>query len=222
MPRIEKTAPSRRLSPVDRAYNYVLDLIISGELRPGMRIPTETIAEAISVSRMPVRDALRRLEGDGVVTIFANRGASVAEYSIAEIVELTEMRAALEGLAAGIARKAATPAESEELEHYLVRLERAEGDLAKWMACHDDFHNYLTSLARRPLLLEQTERMRLMVRPYFREFVARSGEYEIEGLEHRRIFEAMKSGSGAALDRIMRDHVSANIETVARLATETV
>lgn len=52
-------------SPVQQAYDYILQSILSGELTPGMRVPAETVAEALGVSRMPVRDALRRLEGDG-------------------------------------------------------------------------------------------------------------------------------------------------------------
>lgn len=68
------SALARRLSPVDQAYNFILEGILSGEFAPGMRVPTEAVAETLGISRMPVRDALRRLEGDGAVTIFANRG----------------------------------------------------------------------------------------------------------------------------------------------------
>ena len=82
LPSPDKTTDDPTLSPVDRAYNYILEGIVSGTLEPGMRIPTELVGEELGVSRMPVRDALRRLEGDGVVTIFANRGASIAEYSV--------------------------------------------------------------------------------------------------------------------------------------------
>src|SRR5258705_8401441 len=90
-------------SPVEQAYNHILQSILSGELTPGMRVPAEAVAETLGVSRMPVRDALRRLEGDGAVMIFTNRGASVAEFSQPEIVQLIEMRATLEALAARLA-----------------------------------------------------------------------------------------------------------------------
>lgn len=211
-------AQAKRASPVDHAHRYILDLIMSGELRPGMRIPTEAIAEAISVSRMPVRDALRRLEGDGVVSIFANRGASVAEYSKDEITELIEMRAVLEGLAARTALANVKPSEIEELDHLRTRMERAQDDLAKWMSCHDEFHNYLTSLANRPLLMEQTERMRLMLRPYFRDFFAQSMEFEIKGAEHYRIVDALVAGDPYALEDLVRKHVAANVAAVAELS----
>src|ERR1700680_1015845 len=76
-----RNALDKTQSPVEQAYSYILQSILSGELTPGMRVPAEAVAETLGVSRMPVRDALRRLEGDGAVMIFANRGASVAEYA---------------------------------------------------------------------------------------------------------------------------------------------
>src|SRR5262249_11299377 len=128
-------------SPVEQAYTYILQSILSGDLTPGMRVPAEAIADALGVSRMPVRDALRRLEEHGYVMIFKNRGASVAEFSGEEIIQLIEMRAPLEGLAARLALPNTDRLEIEELEQLKQRMERASNDLVKWMAYHDDFHN---------------------------------------------------------------------------------
>lgn len=82
------TVENKTLSAVEQAYNYILEGILSGALAPGMRVPSEAVAEALHISRMPVRDALRRLEGDGAITIYANRGATVAEYSRDEVIQL--------------------------------------------------------------------------------------------------------------------------------------
>ncbi len=120
-------------SPVEQAYNHILQSILSGELTPGMRVPAESVAETLGISRMPVRDALRRLEGDGAVMIFTNRGASVAEFSRDEIVQLIEMRAVLEGLAARVALSNIGDNEIEELEQLKRRMERSSGDLIRWM-----------------------------------------------------------------------------------------
>ena len=208
----------KRRSPVEQAYDYILEGILSGELMPGMRIPTEAVAETLGISRMPVRDALRRLEGDGAITIFANRGASVSEYTQDEVVELIEMRAVLEGLAARLALPQITEADIEELGHLKWRMERASDTLPKWISYHDDFHNFLTSLSNRPLIMQQTQRMRLMLRPYFRRYYAESRELEIAGLEHQKIVEAVRDGDPEALERTVRAHVRANVASVARLA----
>ncbi|MCB5363586.1 GntR family transcriptional regulator [Pusillimonas sp. CC-YST705] len=210
---IDKTLP-----PVEQAYQFILNRILSGELQPGMRVPSEAVAEALGVSRMPVRDALRSLEGDGAVSIIANRGAIVARYSPSQVTELIEMRAALEGLAARLALPNVGPLEFEELNH--LRSKMAEGaahSLADWMARHDAFHNYLTSLSRRPMLLKQTERMRVMLLPYFRRYYESSDELEIVGLEHQKIISAIEHKDPTLLEQIVRGHAMQNVDKVAAL-----
>jgi DNA-binding GntR family transcriptional regulator len=205
-------------SPVEQAYNYILQRIMAGALTPGMRVPAEAVAEALGISRMPVRDALRRLEGDGAVMIFTNRGASVAEYTKDEVVQLIEMRAALEGLAARLALPNFDEGGLYELEELMHRMERSSNDLVRWMFYHDDFHNYLAATSNRPLLIQQTERMRVMLRPYYREYYARSGELEIVGLEHRKIITAVRRGDLDNLEQIVRAHALKNVNKVAALA----
>lgn len=208
---------NKTLSPVEQAYNYILQGILSGELAPGMRVPSESVAEALGISRMPVRDALRRLEGDGAVTIYANRGATVAEYSHDDVIQLIEMRAVLEALGARLALVHIGRAEMEEFVHLRERMDRAVDDLPKWITRHDDFHNYLTSLSRRPLLMRQTERIRMMLRPYFRRHHAEQQELEIPGHEHQKIIDAVHSGNPDLVEQTVRAHALANVEKIAKL-----
>jgi DNA-binding GntR family transcriptional regulator len=205
-------------SPVEQAYGHILQSILSGKLTPGMRVPAEAVAEALGISRMPVRDALRRLEGDGAVMIYTNRGASVAQFSRHEIVQLIEMRATLEGLAARLALPQVGPNEIEELDQLKRRMDKCPDDLVRWMFHHDDFHNYLTSLSNRPLLLRQTERMRIMLRPYYREYFANTRELEIFGLEHRKLIDTVRKGDPDRVEEIVRAHAMKNVEKVADLA----
>jgi DNA-binding GntR family transcriptional regulator len=218
LPSAEKTVADRTLSPVDRAYNYILEGIVSGTFEPGMRIPTESVADELGVSRMPVRDALRRLEGDGVVMIFANRGASIAEYSYNEVIELTEMRSVLEGLAARVALNRITDADLEQLSHLLRLMDKSRNDLTRWTSYHDDFHNYLTSLSGRPLLMQQTKRIRLMLRPYFGRYFASTNETEVPGLEHQRIVDTIVKKDPDELERVVRAHAQVNVLKVASFA----
>src|ERR1700739_2811186 len=217
-----RTAPwtidNKALPPVEQAYNYVLEGILSGDLAPGMRVPSEGVAEALGISRMPVRGALRRLEGDGAVMIFANRGAIVAEYSRDEVAQLIEMRAALEGLGARLAIPNIGPREIDEIMHLKTRMDRAADDLPQWIARHDAFHNYITSLAKRPLLMRQTERIRMMLRPYFRKYHAESHELEIPGHDHQKIVDAVHDGNPDKVEQTVRTHALANVEKLASLA----
>jgi DNA-binding GntR family transcriptional regulator len=150
--------------------------------------------------------------------IFANRGASVAEYSRDEVVQLIEMRAVLEGLAAKLALPNLGELELDELEQLLRRMERSADDLIKWMFYHDDFHNYLTSISNRPLLMRQTERMRVMLRPYYRQYYARSRELEIFGFEHQKIIDAIRVADPDHLEDIVRAHALKNVDKIAALA----
>jgi DNA-binding GntR family transcriptional regulator len=213
-----RTALDKTLSPVEQAYNYILEGILSGNLAPGMRVRTEAVAESLGISRMPVRDALRRLEADGAVMIFANRGASVAEYSREEVIQLIEMRAVLEGLAARLALPNFGEAEVDELQHLKRRMDRSSGELTRWVAYHDDFHNYLTSISNRPLLKLQTERMRLMLRPYYQRYYAETRELEIFGLEHQKIIDAILMEDPNHLEQTVRAHALKNVEKIASLA----
>ncbi|HJY78898.1 MAG TPA: GntR family transcriptional regulator [Burkholderiales bacterium] len=212
-PNIDRTLP-----PVEQAYQYMLESILSGEFTPGMRVPADAVAEALGISRMPVRDALRRLEGDGAVMIYPNRGAAVAEYSRDEVTQLIEMRAVLEGLAARLAVPNVSTVELAELRHRKLQMERSADDLAKWMGYHDGFHNYLTSLSGRPLLLKQTERMRLMLNPYYRRYYEQSRELEIFGLEHQKIIDTIEYKDANHLEQIVRGHALVNVEKIASFA----
>lgn len=209
---------NRKMSPVVLAYNYVLDSILSGELKPSMRVPTEAVAENLGISRMPVRDALRQLESDGMVTIMTNRGATISQYAPEEVSELIEMRAVLEALAARLALTHIGNAEVDELEHLKWRMDKVAQELPLWIAAHDAFHNYLTSCSRKPLLIQQAQRMRLMLRPYFSTYYAQSNELEIAGLEHQSVIDAIKSGDADLLERTVRAHVRQNVSFIAKLA----
>lgn len=212
------TVIDKVLPPAEQAYQYVVNGILSGEFTAGTRIPSESVAEALGISRTPVRDALRSLEGDGLVTIFANRGAAIAKYSRSEIIQLIEMRSVLEGLAAKFAVPNIGAAEMEELLHLKSRMEREASVLSKWMAAHDAFHNYLTSLCQRPLLTREAEKMRFMLLPYYRKYYSHSREMEIFGLEHEKLLRAIELKDVNLLEQIVRNHATANVQRVADFA----
>lgn len=91
------------LTAEEEAYNFLLDAICGGRLRKGDRLIAEDIASEIGMSRMPVREAFRRLDAQGLVTLRPNRGAVVGGLDIDELHEVFEMRSALEGLAVRVA-----------------------------------------------------------------------------------------------------------------------
>lgn len=108
----------------DVAYEYIRKRILSGEYAPGKSLMTEVLAKDIKVSRTPVRDALRKLETDGLVTIRAHLGASVKRMQLKEFREMCDLRLALEGHAAGLAALNHSETNLREIHYALEAMRR--------------------------------------------------------------------------------------------------
>jgi DNA-binding GntR family transcriptional regulator len=111
---------------VDIAFDHVRDAILTGALQPGDRVPQDAIAQELNISRMPLREALRRLEAGGFVSIVPHRGATVTPLSREAIEEIYFIRTALEAASAG---RAATHMEAARVERLRLILEEAAGAL---------------------------------------------------------------------------------------------
>jgi DNA-binding GntR family transcriptional regulator len=122
----EDQAPA---SAVREAYEFLRRRIRDGQLQSGVRIKAEEVAAELGISRMPVREALRQLDTEGLVTIRPNRGAVVTRLGPDEILELFEMRAALEGIAIRRAVSRFDEDNFEEIGLILSRLDRARPDI---------------------------------------------------------------------------------------------
>lgn len=197
-------------SAQDICHAYLRDEIASGRLPAGARIVTEAVAQQLGLSRQPVREALRQLDAEGLVTIRLNRGAVVTPLSAATVAELLEMRGVLEGLAARHAARRATPADIEDLEAMVAAMRRTIGDAARWLERHEAFHDRVCTLSARPRLAEETRRLRLTVRPALRLYAERHAEPETLGHEHELIVDALRDGDARRAERLVIAHVTAN------------
>lgn len=202
------------------AYLHVRDAVVSGYLAPGAKIASEAIAEILGISRMPVRDALYQLDAEGFVQIFSNRGAFVRAYTSEEIVDLSEMRAVLEGLAGGLAAQRVTDRDLVEIEYLLERSRNCGGDHREFLKRHDEFHLYIYDLCGRQHLAAQIRRLRLVQRPYMLAFFMATGEQEILGFEHDLIIDELRRRNGEAVERAIRAHVMRNAYRVAKVAAK--
>lgn len=190
-----------------QAYGYIREQILNGRFTGGMRLQAADIAAAVGISRMPVREALRQLDSEGLVTIRPNRGAVVTELTAPDIEELFEMRAVLEALAARAALPNLTAHIIEDLEFRLNRMEHARGDPRLWLERHSDFHDYLCQQSNRPRLAAEIKRLRAAVQPYLLMYIDVYAETEMEGYEHATLMEAVRSGESDRLETAVRHHV---------------
>ena len=188
-------------------HAYLRDLILSGELAGGERINQDAIARQLGVSRMPVREAIRRLDSEGLVVNRPNRGAVVTILGPEAILELFEMRSALEGLAISLGLPHIGAKAVLELEDRLERMEQAQSNTSLWMQRHDEFHDYICQHARRPRLAAYVRSLRQNVAPYLRLYLSTYKEAEMPGFEHRTLLNAVKRGDVPAAEQMMRDHV---------------
>lgn len=192
----------------DFIAEQVRERIRNGKLPAGAKIDQKALAAEFSVSRMPIREALRQLDAEGYVTLLPHRGAVVTKLSAAEIEETYEIRAVLEGLAA---RLALPNLDSSALAHIRELLDAMASteDVHEWVALNGEFHDQIERHGDRRLLLELIHRLRGQCEPYVRMYVHLLHRSKQAQREHEAIFAACESGSPDTLEAAVRNHLRA-------------
>ncbi|WPB55542.1 GntR family transcriptional regulator [Xylophilus sp. GOD-11R] len=202
------------VSAEEEAYQHLLHGIRMGSLRPGERLLTEDIAQSIGMSRMPVREALRRLAAEGLITVRPNRGAVVRGLSAKEVDEVFEMRAALEGLAAARAARVATEADVRGLERLLERMTESEGNMGEWVTLHRQFHESLCRIGDSPRLATQISSLHSVVEPLMRVWLENAQQPARARTSHADIVAALRANDARTAEAIMRRHVAGTTATI--------
>jgi DNA-binding GntR family transcriptional regulator len=183
--------------------------ILNGDLIPGQRLVTSDIADEMGVSRMPVRDALRYLESTGLVETFPHRGTIVKDLSENEIVELYQMRAVLEGLAARLASKRANAAQLKQLEsniakHDLKALQNEGYD--EFTKLNRNFHGIIWSAAGSRKLENLLANLYDACSQYRNLSMLVPGRPDSIYNEHTTLAEAIKCRNCDEAERLARTH----------------
>lgn len=202
-------------SSTDLAYSFIKSAIMSGDLRAGDRIKEELIAERIGVSRTRIRHAIQTLTAQGFVSTLHNSGARVADWSLQDLDEITQMRALLEGFGAGIAARKVTVHDLAALEELTLDMEAAacrgsREDLEAITELNSRFHMAIIAASDNRRLAEVIGNLAhpLLVQ---RRFSAFSPERLRRSMDHHReIIDALRSGSPDWATNIMRAHILAS------------
>ena len=190
----------------DVAYAALQRRILSGALQPGERIDQDAEALRLNSSRMPVREALRRLEAEGLVDIIRHRGAIVRRMSVDDLEDLYVMRLALEGAAARLGT-ASLPGESlDAMRNLLPEMESvvARGDPAAWIEIDWVFHKTLYEASRRPRLLRTIQTLREESSRYRQIGLALPRVLEVSLSEHRAIVDSCHRRDGEEVESVIR------------------
>ncbi|HNR05513.1 MAG TPA: GntR family transcriptional regulator [Bacillota bacterium] len=190
-------------------FNSIRGAIISGVLKPGERLMEVQLAEKMGVSRTPIREAIRKLELEGLVVMIARKGAYVADLSIKNITDVLEVRAVLEGLASGLAALRMTEEEIKDLELTARHFEQAmnSNDVEGVIQTDIEFHEKIFKATRNEKLLqltnslmEQVQRFRVM---YLNKAIKSTNLIK----EHYKIVEAISRRNREMAENIAKIHI---------------
>ncbi len=191
-------------------YGRLKSGVLSGEFGPGERLTEEHLAEALGVSRTPVREALHKLELEGLIKPLATRGFCMAGDSREEVEELFEIRAILEGYALRCVSQEISEEILEQLQAVIEKADKAFGkkridEVFHW---NTRFHDTLNEmLARKPRFHQLIVDMRNYVLRYRKDTLQylEGARRSIDG--HRKIMLALRLRDPDLCERIMREHV---------------
>jgi DNA-binding GntR family transcriptional regulator len=198
----------------DAAYLALRHAILQGDLAPGERLRSDALAGDLKVSRTPVREALRKLEAEGLVER-SGSGLIVREFSEKDLTELFYVREALEGMAARLAAENATPGEIAEIRELLDDMEavRQRGDVAALRPLTAEFHRVIGRAAHNGRLLQSLESLLQHVRQ-----MQTSTLLHIEGRpvaalqEYREILRAIEAHDADRAEALARAHRRKTLE----------
>ena len=204
------TTPTRDISQGDTAYAALLQAIQSGQFRPGDRLRENEISSLLSLSRTPVREALRKLEADGIVEHRPRIGAVIRTLEHSELVDLYEMRVVLERTAASLASKHASPAEVDELHDINQAIANAENGEAA-AALNQTFHRCLYLTARNKFLFESARALNNALLLLGPTTLADKERVKIVTKQHQLIVDAVRSGDAEAAADAAEAHLGTSL-----------
>ncbi len=190
-------------------YEELKRQIMIGEIPPGTRMMEVELADDMGVSRTPIREAIRKLEKEGLVSIEPRRGAYASEVSIKDMVDVLEVREFLEGMAAGLASKRITEEETEAIKHAVEAYREAVESGATEEIIEEDeiFHKLIVDCSGNKTLIQminQVQELALRFRYIYYEDFSR---YQNMPNEHQEILDAVLSGDPEVARKVADEHV---------------
>ncbi|HVV22079.1 MAG TPA: GntR family transcriptional regulator, partial [Pseudonocardiaceae bacterium] len=202
--RVERPAPLRQA-----VYDSLVELIVTGSLRPGQHLVEGELAEMLGVSRQPVREALQRLQTEGWVDLRPAQGAFVHEPTDEEVDQLLAVRCLLETESARLAARSASPELVKQLRKVLRegKAALADDDMETVVAANSELHGLITTMSGNAVLAELIGLVERRVRWYYRPLAKARGATSWK--EHTELITAIAHGDEEAAADVMRRHTEA-------------
>jgi DNA-binding GntR family transcriptional regulator len=209
-----KSATSKRASAADPIYSDLKEKIVAGELQGGSPLRQDDIAQAHGVSKIPVREALRRLEIEGLVEFRQQRGAIVRKLSAPEILQMIDIRLALECRALELAIPNMIPTDLEQARAVLDEY-AGETLVERWSDLNLQFHHMIYEPCGNKQLITMITDLEQRMGPYMRLRVTEASGLERPMKEHHEILEACAKEDGEEAVRVLRKHIETTQKEVA-------
>ena len=213
------TAPDAVAEPrllAAEVVSRLRDLIIQGELAPGVKLNERVLCERLRTSRTPVREAIKYLASEGLVELLPNRGAIVTPITATTVREMFVVLGALEALAGELACANASDADIAEIRalHYQMLAHHARGELAQYFRCNQEIHLRLVECAGNVALSNTYRALNGHVRRarYMANLSRERWDHAVE--EHEKILDAVIRRDSTLLPLLLRSHLSNKMQVV--------
>lgn len=193
----------------DVVFNSLREGILTGELKPGERLMEIHLANRLGVSRTPIREAIRMLELEGLVTMIPRRGAEVANISRQDLEDVLEVRRALDVLAVTLACERITDEEVDKLEIAAKEFEQftKEKDATTIADADVRFHDIILMASRNNRLIQMVNNLAERIYRYRLEYIKDSSTHSRLIEEHTAILSAVKSRDIVAAKKVVELHI---------------
>ncbi|MGW6558570.1 GntR family transcriptional regulator [Streptomyces hydrogenans] len=198
-------------SKADLVYESLRSAIAEGELRPGAKVNMDELSRDFGVSKIPIREAVKRLESEGLLVSKVHSGVTVSEVDLTEMRGVFLAREAIEGLVAGLAAANADAALVSELEKTQKAMRKAleSGAMERLPSLNSAFHHSLATASGYRVLADLTEQLLMTVRRYRLIAPVDATNWRSVIEEHDVIVEALRDGDSAAATEAARAHTAA-------------
>lgn len=190
-----------------RLRTQIEEAILAGQFQPGEKLDETLLAQAYSVSRTPIREALHQLAIAGLIEIRPRRGAIVATVTPQKLYEMFEVMAELEAIAARLAARRLTETEARALQAAHRACEANRDDIDAYYLANEAFHQAIYAASGNQFLAEQCLALQKRLRPYRRHQLRVRNRLQTSFAEHEAVMAAILAGDSAGASEALRAHV---------------
>lgn len=200
----------------DVVFKTLRQAILKGELEPGERLMEIQLAERLGVSRTPIREAIRKLELEGLVIMTPRKGAKVAKISESNLRDVLEVRRSLEELAIDLACQRMEPEELKELEEAEEKFVSAirSGDAMEIAQTDEWYHDIIYRSTKNEKLVQLLNNLREQMYRYRLEYIKDEDKRQILQIEHEHILKALSLRHVQEAKQAVREHIDNQFITI--------